>query len=81
MNTHRKRVEILKAMHTIIVNTNDEDAYMRWIYLVPDEPEEDDFDDIAQDDDLYGECCVLFRSLMKEYGESGFYAIGDYKAF
>ena len=81
MNTHRNRIAILKAMHTLIVYANDESAYMEWIYLVPDAPDEDDFDDIAQDDDLYGECCVLFRKLMKKYGDSGFYAMGDHKAF
>lgn len=81
MKTHESRFQLIQAMHTIVCSINDESAYYRWIRLVPDCATDDDFDDIAQDDDLYGDCCGLFRELIKEYGKSGFYSIGDYKAF
>lgn len=81
MKTYESRFQLIQAMHTIVCSINDESAYYRWIRLVPDCATTDDFDDIAQDDDLYGECCDLFRELIKEYGKSGFYSIGDYKAF
>ena len=46
------RIEQLKAMHSLMQNANDEEIYMTWITLgVPDEPHEDDFVYIAEDDD------------------------------
>ena len=81
MGTHESRMQLIKAMHIVVCSMNDEEAYARWIYLVPDCATVDDFDDIAHDDDLYGDCCDLFRELVQEYGKSGFYSIGDYKAF
>lgn len=81
MGTYESRFQLIKAMHLIVCSINDETAYARWICLVPDCASSDDFEDIAQDDDLYGNCCDLFRELVQEYGHSGFYSIGDYKAF
>lgn len=81
MGTHESRMQLIKAMHIVVCSMNDEEAYEKWIYLVPDCATADDFDDIAQDDDLYGDCCDLFRELVQGYGKSGFYSIGDYRAF
>lgn len=68
----RERFEHVKAMHTIINNMNHEDAYMEWVYLVPDCPSEDDLRDIAEDDGLFQDACNLFRELMKLYAGDGF---------
>ena len=59
------RMEQLKAMHTIMMNANDENLYMRWIYLMPDCPSKEDFFDIALDKEQYNECFDLFLKLAK----------------
>ena len=61
------RIEQLKAMHSLMQNANNEEIYMTWITLgVPDEPYEDDFVYIAEDDDAYNECFDLFVRLIRD---------------
>lgn len=62
------RVEQLKAMHELMRNANDEEIYMTWIYTMPDEPSEEDFTDIALDDEMYNECFDAFIDLIKYEG-------------
>lgn len=60
------RMNQLKAMHELMRNANDEEIYMTWIVTgVPDEPREEDFEDIALDDDYYNECFDLFIELIQ----------------
>lgn len=60
------RVKLLKGMHQYIIEIGDEDIYMDWVTLaVPDEPREDDFESIAEDDENWVECCSLFGRLVK----------------
>ena len=54
----------VKAMHELVRLANDENFYMRWIYLVPDEPTNDDFLDIALDEELYADTIKLFKQLV-----------------
>ena len=64
------RVKQLKAMHSLMCNANDENIYMSWICCgVPDCPQDDDFEYIAEDDELYNETCDLFIKLVsnKDY--------------
>lgn len=75
------RIELLKAMHLLMQSTNDEGAYWDWICTFPDDPSEDDYESVADDDELYGECCEEFRRLLEEYGESGFYVWDDKKSY
>ena len=75
--TLKDRIRIIEAMHTIITSMNDERAYVSWINTVPDEATYDDFEEIAQDTELYDEVCAKFTRLVKGYGKSGFYASGD----
>lgn len=80
--TYRDRARIVKYMNYLVVSMNNEDAYYEhWIHLVPDCADDEDFDEIAHDDELYGEVCKLFRELMGLYGADGFYAFMDEKAF
>ena len=75
----KDRIELLKAMHTIVTSMNHEGAYYNsWIYLVPDCPSEDDFADIAEDDDDMEECAKLFMTLMSNYGKFGLCVSGDW---
>jgi hypothetical protein len=60
------RMTQLKAMHELMRNANDEEIYMSWICLMPDEPREEDFKDIALDDESYNECFDLFIKLIKD---------------
>lgn len=63
------RIMQLKAMHELMVNSNDEDIYMTWISLgVPDEPRESDFEFVAEDDASYHECFDLFVKLIVDEG-------------
>ena len=66
--TRKARVNQLKAMHTLMCETNDENIYMRWIYLMPDCPSEEDFADIAINDEQYDECFDLFVELIAKPG-------------
>lgn len=60
-----KRIELLKAMNEIVMHLDDEETYYRWIDLVPDCATEEDFKDIAQDDDDMQEICDLFMELVR----------------
>lgn len=66
--TLEARMVQLKAMHELMRNANDENIYMSWIYLMPDEPSEEDFKYIALDDDNYNECFDLFVRLIQHKG-------------
>ena len=60
------RIRKLKAMHEMVLNIDDEGYYMTWIYTVPDEPSEYDFEDIAEDVKFYNEVEALFKRLIVE---------------
>lgn len=67
MNTTIKlRIEQLKAMHNFMLTANYEPIYYEWIMVVPDNPSEEDFFDIAEDDELYKESCELFAELIQK---------------
>lgn len=71
------KIEILKAMNTIILALNNEEAYFdSWILTVPDEATDEDFEYIAGDLELFTDAVKLFKELMKEYLDDGLY-IGD----
>lgn len=63
-HTRSARIHQLKAMHELMVFANDEGIYMSWIYTMPDEPSEEDFIDIAINDELYNECFDKFVKLI-----------------
>lgn len=58
-----ERIEQLKVMHEIMKNSRNEDIYCAWIYVVPDEPSESDFESIAEDDEAFEEVFSLFYDL------------------
>lgn len=62
------RIAQLKAMHDLMCEANDEEIYMVWIYRMPDCPSEEDFIDIAMDDEQYNECFDLFVELIEKSG-------------
>ena len=63
--TIQYRADQLKQMHNLICHANDENIYDTWIILgIPDEPQEDDFYSIAEDDEDYNAICDLFVKLI-----------------
>jgi hypothetical protein len=73
MNKTQQRIDLLKAMHEIMVNMNNENAYYSWVTLgVPDEPQEDDFEFIASDPEGFKEVTDHFTSVFRAYSKDGF---------
>ena len=63
----KKRITQLKEMHNRMLDEDDEDIYMEWItYGVPDEPTEDNFESIAEDNEAFEKCFELFLKLISE---------------
>ena len=63
------RAELLKRLHEIILNMNHENAYMHWIYVVPDEPSIDDFIGIAEDETDFNHVLYLFMKIFERYSK------------
>ena len=59
--------EIVKAMNTIVKGLNDEYAYYDWIDIVPDEAKNDDFKDIAEDDEILTATLKRFKLIIAKY--------------
>ena len=73
------RIKLISAMHEIMKSMNNEDAYMEWIYIVPDEPSEDDFRSIAESDEDMAECEEAFFRIIKRYGKDGLFYYQKYQ--
>ena len=60
------RLEIVKAMHEYIQDTTTEEVFYEiWCrYAVPDQPDEEDFIDIAKDKELFRETVKTFVSII-----------------
>ena len=63
------RVEFLKQMNKYILeNIYDETVHMMWLMAaIPDAPTEDDFLDIAEDDEEWADICEYFGKTLKRY--------------
>ena len=59
--------EIVKAMNTIVRGLNDEYAYYDWIDIVPDEATDDDFKDIAENDEILTDTLRRFKYIIAKY--------------
>ena len=62
-----------KAMHEIISSLNNENAYASWIYLMPDSPTEEDFQDFGENPEMFNELCNKFANLLGIYLCDGIY--------
>ena len=56
------RLQTLKVMHQMILETKNEDIVADWILLLHDEPSEK----IAESDGFYNECYELFVELIAD---------------
>lgn len=67
-----ERVDLLKAMHKVMCHMNDEFAYEIWVTEgVPDEPSNEDYEQIANDYTMYKHVIETFEDIMKDYIVSG----------
>ena len=74
MNAYKDdRTDFVRSMDNIITHLNDEDAYMKWIQVVPDGATQEDFEAIADDEDLFDSTVYLFKDLMDRYMKNGIY--------
>lgn len=69
-----KKIELVKSMHNIISTIDDERAYQKWAYVVPDGATTEDFEHIAANEELYNSTTVLFTTIIKAYGGGGYVA-------
>lgn len=71
--TLQLRIKELKAMHETMLHLNNEYAYFDWTFLgVPDEPNEDDFESIAESDEEFKDCTKWFLKVLANYYKDGF---------
>lgn len=77
-NNSEERFEILKAMHTLAIATNDENFYYRhWIYVIPDEADDEELRDIAESDlDTFNEAVECFINNFPKYAQRGGLYVG-----
>lgn len=66
-------LEKIKMMHQVMMYMNDDNAYWEWVCIVPDCPDESDFEDISNDPKEMKEAETLFKALLGEFGVSGLF--------
>ena len=62
-----ERTTLLRNMNYQVKLIEDENAYMEWINHIPDEPDEEDFLEIAEDLEDFHSACILFCKLITKY--------------
>ena len=70
---YSERLKNLYAIHETMRSMNDEDCYYEYLLdsWIPDEPSEEDYEDLATSDNDYAEQVELFKSMLHKYGEYG----------
>lgn len=76
-NGYKIRLNNVKLMHETMMSMNNENAYMAWIYEMPDCPNEGDFEWFAEDEERYAELYDYFMKLFKRYAKDGLYKPSD----
>lgn len=67
------RLRNVMLMHQTMMHMNNENAYMSWIYRMPDEPRLEDFNDFASDEEEYMELYLYFTKLLQHYIKDGLF--------
>ena len=67
------RFEAVKSMNCIVKSLVNEDAYFRWIEVVPDEATDEDIADLIADEELFADTIRLFKEIMRDYLNYGLY--------
>ena len=74
--TREDRLNAVRLMHGVMTSMNNEDAYMAWIWVMPDEPSEDDFEYFA-DEIEFDELKQTFDRLFNRYKKDGLFEPTD----
>lgn len=70
----KHRAAIVRSMNTLVLALNNEEPlFHSWLYIVPDEATEDDFEQIAEDEELFTDVVDTFKDIMNDYLKDGFY--------
>lgn len=75
-----ERFKVLKAMDTLVRFINNESAYYNhWIYIIPDDADEDELREIAyEDEETFKDAVECFGRVYPEYyGDGGLYVGGE----
>ena len=73
LKTMNNKIQAVKSMYFLVTKMNDEFAFFDFTCTVPDGADEQDFIDIANDEELFNEACQSFIECINEYGKDGFY--------
>ena len=77
MTSTNEKFETLKSMNTIIRSMNNEYAYDRWIWVIPDNADDEELQEIAEEDEeIFEMACKLFAELVHDYMKYGLYIAG-----
>jgi len=66
-----RNLELIRAMHVIVMCLEDEDAIMPWFYSYPDGADEDELLEIAGDTELMDDLCSNFGRRMAQGSRYG----------
>ena len=70
----KEREKVVRSMHTLILELNNEGAYEEWISVaVPDCPSDEDYEFIAEDEDCFVTTVNAFKHIWKTYISDGLY--------
>lgn len=72
-NDKEYNYDLIKGMNAIIISMNDERAYEEWIWTVPDQPTESDFQYIADEPILFEETINEFIRIFNKYIKYGLF--------
>lgn len=72
-NVIKCKADLISSMNCIVTNLNNEDAYSQWIYIVPDCADADDFQSIAEDEELFVDAINSFKDIIHCYLKDGIY--------
>lgn len=70
---NKTKFENVKLMHETMLSMNNEDAYMCWIWIMPDCPYDDDFEWFANNEKEYEDLVCKFTSILDRYLEDGLF--------
>lgn len=77
----KDKIIMLRGMHEMVRHLNNEEYYMKWILIVPDEPQDDDFEFIANDEELFPAVLNLFTRIISRALSSNESLIIDNKVY
>lgn len=68
-----ENLKLIKAMHTVVMSLNDEDAIEPWFFDYPDGADDEELEYIAGDMELMDDLCSNFRNRMAQGAKSGWF--------